>query len=127
MRKLLSMIVLPLLAFICVVTLFSQTSGALRFVSNTGNNRRLLPACATRKIEGIRGEAMKASGTIRGKVVELEESPGLPDGQRVEVELTPVAEDPVLAAATRIRERLLLRWKKPLNLSLEWLREDRAR
>lgn len=70
---------------------------------------------------------MKACGTIHGKVVELEESPGLPDGQRVEVELTPVAEDPVLAAAVRIRERFLQRWQKPLNLSLELLREDRAR
>jgi hypothetical protein len=45
---------------------------------------------------------MKACGIIRGKVVELEESPGLPDGQRVEVELTPIVEDPVLVAATRI-------------------------
>jgi hypothetical protein len=73
------------------------------------------------------GEAMKACGTIRGKVVEREESPGLPDGQRVEVELTPIVEDPVLAAAARLRERLLHRWGKPLNLSLELLREDRAR
>ena len=70
---------------------------------------------------------MRACGIIRGKVVELEESPGLPDGQRVEVELTPVAEDPVLAAAERVRARLLRRWGKPLNLSLEFLREDRAR
>jgi hypothetical protein len=69
---------------------------------------------------------MRACGIIRGKVVELEESPGLPDGQRVEVELTPVAEDPVLAAV-RVRERLLHRWGKSLNLSLEFLREDRAR
>ena len=30
---------------------------------------------------------MRACGIIRGKIVELEESPGLPDGQRVEVEL----------------------------------------
>jgi hypothetical protein len=70
---------------------------------------------------------MKACGTIHGKVVELEEFPGLPDGQRVEVARTPIAEDPVLAAAARIRERLLRRWQKPLNLSLEFLREDRAR
>jgi hypothetical protein len=73
------------------------------------------------------GEAMRVCGTVRGKVVELEESPGLPDGQRVEVELTPIVEDPVLTAAMRIRERLLQQWKKPLNLSLEFLREDRAR
>jgi hypothetical protein len=70
---------------------------------------------------------MRACGIIRGKVVELEESLGLPDGQRVEVELLPVTEDLVLAAATRLRARLLQRWKKPLNLSLELLREDRAR
>lgn len=70
---------------------------------------------------------MRACGIIRGKIVELEESPDLPDGQRVDVELTPVIEDPVLIAAMRIRERLLQRWKKPLNLSLEFLREDRAR
>lgn len=72
------------------------------------------------------GEAMKACGTTRGKIVELEESPGLPDGQRVEVELTPLVEDSVLAAAVRLRARLLHRWGKPLNLSLEFLREDRA-
>lgn len=77
--------------------------------------------------DDLPGAAMKVCGIVRGKVVELEESPGLPDGQRVEVELTPVGEDPVLAAAVRIRERLLRRWKKPLNLSLELLREDRAR
>jgi hypothetical protein len=59
--------------------------------------------------------------------VELEESPGLPEGQRVEVELLPVTEDPVLAAATRLRASLLHRWEKPLNLSLDLLREDRAR
>jgi hypothetical protein len=58
--------------------------------------------------------------------VELDESPGLPDGQRVEVELLPVTEDPVLAAATQLRSRLLQRWQKPLNLSLEFLREDRV-
>lgn len=70
---------------------------------------------------------MKAGGTIRGKVIAREEFPGLPDGQRVEVVLTPVAEDPVLAAAVRIRERLLRRWQKPLHVSLALLREDRAR
>lgn len=70
---------------------------------------------------------MRVCGVIRGKFVELEEPPGLPDGQRVEIELTPVAEDPVLAAADRVRERFLRRWGKPLNLSLEFLREDRAR
>ncbi|MBI3756991.1 MAG: hypothetical protein HY267_03345 [Deltaproteobacteria bacterium] len=70
---------------------------------------------------------MRACGIIRGKVVELEEAPGFPDGQRVEVELTPVVEDPVLTAAAWIRERLLHRWGKPLNLSLEFLHEDRAR
>jgi hypothetical protein len=70
---------------------------------------------------------MRACGVIRGKFVELEELSGLPDGQRVEVELTPVTEDPVLAAADRVRERFLRRWGKPLNLSLEFLREDRAR
>lgn len=70
---------------------------------------------------------MRVCGIVRGRVVELEESPGLPDGQRVEVELTPVVEDPVLAAATQLRERLRQRWGKSLNLSLELLREDRAR
>ncbi len=54
---------------------------------------------------------MRAYGIIRGKLVEREESPGLPDGQRVEVELTLVEEAPVLAAATRIRARLLQHWK----------------
>lgn len=102
----------------------------LMMYSNEGTRKTL--ACLRLNVENkdkdcIQGGAMKACGTIRGKVVELEESLGLPDRQRVEVELTPIVEDPVLAGATRIRERLLLRWKKPLNLSLEFLREDRAR
>jgi len=96
-------------------------------LANVENNRCLLLAETTRRIrQNYKGEAMRACGIIRGKVVELEESPGLPDGQRVEVELLPLTEDPVLAAATRLRARLLQRWKKPLNLSLEFLREDRA-
>jgi hypothetical protein len=70
---------------------------------------------------------MKACGVIRGKTIELEEGPGLPEGQRVEVEIKPVEGDPVLAAADRVRERFLQRWGQPLNLSLEFLREDRAR
>jgi hypothetical protein len=37
-----------------------------------------------------------------------------------------VVDDPVLAAAARVGERLLHRWGKPLNLSLEFLREDRT-
>lgn len=70
---------------------------------------------------------MKVCGVIRGKIIELEEAPDLPEGQRVEVELKLVEEDPVLAAADWIRERLLQRWGKPLNLSLEFLREEDPR
>ena len=70
---------------------------------------------------------MKACGVIRGKTIELEEAPGFPEGQQVEVEIKLMESDPVLAAADRVRERFLQRWGKPLNLSLEFLREDRAR
>lgn len=70
---------------------------------------------------------MKVCGVMKGKIIELEESPGLPEGQLVEVELKPVEGDLLLVAADRIREHFLRRWGRPLNLSLEFLREDRDR
>jgi len=52
---------------------------------------------------------MKACGVIRGKIIELEEAPGLPEGQRVAVEIEPMEGDPVLVAADRVRQRFLQR------------------
>ena len=35
------------------------------------------------------------TGIVHGKVIELEQEPGLPDGQAVSVTLQPIASDPV--------------------------------
>ncbi len=68
---------------------------------------------------------MKRYGTVRGNTIQLDEALELPEGQPVEVELRPLVEDPVLGAAREIRSRLLQRWGRPLDLSLQFLREDR--
>ena len=70
---------------------------------------------------------MKTYGIIHGDTIQLEGSPDLPEGQAVEVELRPLSEDPVLAAAREIRDRFLQRWGQRLDLSLRFLHEDRER
>lgn len=70
---------------------------------------------------------MKTFGVVHGRTVELENAPDFPEGQCVEVELLPLAEDPVLTAAQKIRGRFLQRWERRLDLSLHFLREDRQR
>ncbi len=70
---------------------------------------------------------VKTYGTIHGDSVQLEENPNLPDGQPVEVELRPLEEDPVLTAARKARNGFLQKWGHPLDLSLQFLHEDRER
>lgn len=70
---------------------------------------------------------VKSYGIIHGNTIQLEEAPDLPDGQYVEVELRPLAEDPVLTAAWEARSRFLQRWGRCLDLSLQFLHEDRER
>ena len=53
---------------------------------------------------------VKTYGIIHGNTIQLERSPGLPEGQAVEVELRPLTEDPFLAAAREVRNRFLERW-----------------
>lgn len=70
---------------------------------------------------------VKSYGIIRGNTIQLEETPDLPEGQYVEVELRPLAEDPVLTAAREARSCFLQRWGRCLDLSLQFLHEDRER
>ena len=69
------------------------------------------------------------TGTIRGKIIELDEPPGLPDGQQVQVTVQPLA--PKLSDEER---RELLRraaggWENDdpegLEQYLEWNRQQR--
>ena len=68
---------------------------------------------------------VKTYGIIHGNTIQLERSPDLPEGQAVEVELRPLTEDLVLAAAREVRDRFLQRWGQRLDLSLRFLHEDR--
>jgi len=81
---------------------------------------------------------VKTYGTIHGNTIQLEETPDFPEGQHVEVlitaderlvnrELRPLVEDPVLTAAREVRSRFFQRWGSCLDLSLQFLREDRER
>jgi hypothetical protein len=70
---------------------------------------------------------MKVYGTIHGNTIQLEETLDLPEGQLVEVEVRPLAEDPILIAAQEIRNRFFQQWGGCLDLSLQFLREDRER
>ena len=100
---------------------------------------------------------MKVRGTVKGNTIAFDDCIDLPEGQQVEVEISPVAaeiegtagESPVsraypmppeleariatepqfenLRRADKIREELARRWGGPRNLSTQFIREDRER
>jgi len=72
--------------------------------------------------------AMK--GVIHGKVIELEDEPGLPDGQEVSVTLEPVspATSPTTPEALAALRRAAGAWAgedEELDRYLEWNRQQR--
>jgi hypothetical protein len=91
---------------------------------------------------------MKLRGVVKGKTIELEVAPGLPDGQRVQVELevattetvtetkpdqdleTRIATDPAfedIRQARALRERIAAQRGGKLLNSVDLIREDRSR
>ena len=86
---------------------------------------------------------MKRRGIVRGQTIEFEHPIGFPDGQAVELDIRPLAgengaspEDQAdrerrigeaLRQADEIRERIRKELGGELNLSVQYVREDRER
>jgi hypothetical protein len=68
-------------------------------------------------------------GAIRGKIIELETEPGLPDGQRVTVVVEPVPQSEILAESPlEALKRAAGSWSddpEGLDRFLEWNRQQR--
>jgi len=52
---------------------------------------------------------MTLHGTIRGRTIQLDEDPGIPDGSRVEVEIRPTQQEKLLEALRQLEAQGLLR------------------
>jgi hypothetical protein len=66
-------------------------------------------------------------GVVRGKTIELDQSPGLPDGQEVTVNIQPVSQEEPLAPGAGLR-RAFGAWAddaEEVDRYLEWNRQQR--
>lgn len=90
---------------------------------------------------------MRMQGIIRGRTIELDTAPNLPDGQVVQVDVLAdsagwpdTASQPdnlqefdegtrsdIVSAAGELRGRIAKRWLADPNLSVQYIREDRDR
>ena len=71
---------------------------------------------------------MKSRGIIRGTTIELEQPIELPEGTRVQLDVKPAAESrEIIEKLKALRAKQLERWGKPLNLSVQLIREHRDR
>ena len=85
---------------------------------------------------------MKRRGIVKGQTIEFDHSLGLPDGQAVELDIRPLEgqnglspagqtdrerQREALRQADEIRDRLEKQWGGKLNLSVQYIREDRDR
>ena len=86
---------------------------------------------------------MKRRGIVKGQAIEFEHPLGIPDGQAVELDIRPLAGEngaspaaqadrkrqigEAMRQADEIRERLEKQWGGKLNLSVQYIREDRDR
>ena len=85
---------------------------------------------------------MKRRGIVKGQTIEFDYPLGLPDGQAVELDIRPLAGEngtlpagqtdrerqrEALRQADEIRDRLEKQWGGKLNLSVQYIREDRDR
>ena len=86
---------------------------------------------------------MKRRGIVKGHTIEFDHPLGLPDGQAVELDIRPLAGEngaspagqtdrerqigEALRQADEIRERIRKELGGELNLSVQYIREDRER
>ena len=85
---------------------------------------------------------MKRRGIVKGHTIEFDHPLGLPDGQAVELDIRPLADKngaspagqtdrerqrEALRQADEIKDRLEKQWGGKLNLSVQYIREDRDR
>ena len=86
---------------------------------------------------------MKRRGIVKGQTIEFDHPLGLPDGQAVELDIRPLAGENGLSPAAQaerkrqigealrqadeIRERIRKELGGELNLSVQYIREDRER
>ena len=86
---------------------------------------------------------MKRRGIVKGHTIEFDHPLGLPDGQAVELDIRPLADKngaspaaradrerqigEALLKADEIRERIRKELGGVLNLSVQYVREDRGR
>ena len=85
---------------------------------------------------------MKRRGIVKGQTIEFDHPLGLPDGQAVELDIRPLADKngaspagqtdrerqrEALRQADEIRERIRKELGGELNLSVQYVREDRER
>ena len=86
---------------------------------------------------------MKRRGIVKGQTIEFDHPLGLPDGQAVELDIRPLAGEngaspaaqaerkrqigEALRQADEIKDRLEKQWGGKLNLSVQYIREDRDR
>ena len=85
---------------------------------------------------------MKRRGIVKGHTIEFDHPLGLPDGQAVELDIRPLADKngaspagqtdremqrEALRQADEIRERIRKELGEELNLSVQYVREDRGR
>ena len=85
---------------------------------------------------------MKRRGIVKGQTIEFDHPLGLPDGQAVELDIRPLAGEngtspagqtdrerqrEALRQADEIRERIRKELGGELNLSVQYIREDRER
>lgn len=86
---------------------------------------------------------MKRRGIVKGQTIEFEHPLGIPDGQAVELDIRPLAGEngatpaaqadrkrqigEAMRQADEIRERIRKEIGGELNLSVQYIREDRER
>ncbi len=69
---------------------------------------------------------MKLRGIVRGATIELERRVQLPEGTRVELELTADGDSMDMVRVLRaLHAKQRARWGKPIDLAVQFIREHR--
>lgn len=76
--------------------------------------------------ERFRRDSMKLRGIVRGATIELERRVQLPEGTRVELELTADGDSMDMVRVLRaLHAKQRARWGKPIDLAVQFIREHR--